>query len=78
MNFVDLKKLSSQLLPETSVDPMELLSYLDTPALGELLATPPSSSSSAGSHPPRAPSSDDLLALFEWTKREIGMRDVNT
>ncbi|CAK1546117.1 unnamed protein product [Leptosia nina] len=53
------------LLPETSVDPMELLSYLDAPALGELLATPPSSSSSAGSHPPRAPSSDDLLALFE-------------
>lgn len=55
------------LLPETTVDPMELLSYLDTPALGELLATPPSSSSSAGSHPPpgRAPSSDDLLALFE-------------
>ncbi|CAG4992314.1 unnamed protein product [Parnassius apollo] len=53
------------LLPETNVDPMELLSYLDAPALGELLATPPSSSSSAGSHPPRAPSSDDLLALFE-------------
>lgn len=53
------------LLPETSVDPMELLSYLDAPALGELLATPPSSSSSAGSHPPRVPSSDDLLALFE-------------
>lgn len=53
------------LLPETSVDPMELLSYLDAPALGELLATPPSSSSSAGSQPPRAPSSDDLLALFE-------------
>ncbi|KAG7307953.1 hypothetical protein JYU34_006574 [Plutella xylostella] len=55
------------LLPETNVDPLELLSYLDTPALGELLATPPSSSSSAGSHPApgRAPSSDDLLALFE-------------
>ncbi|CAH2991654.1 unnamed protein product [Chilo suppressalis] len=59
------KSLNEQLLPETSVDPMELLSYLDAPALGELLATPPSSSSSAGSHPPRAPSSDDLLALFE-------------
>ncbi|OWR46656.1 putative sumo ligase [Danaus plexippus plexippus] len=53
------------LLPETSVDPMELLSYLEAPALGELLATPPSSSSSAGSLAPRAPSSDDLLALFE-------------
>lgn len=56
-----------QLLPDSVVDPMELLSYLDPPGgggLGELLATPPSSSSSAHSHL-RAPSSDDILALFE-------------
>lgn len=63
--YIYLEFACLQLLPETNVDPMELLSYLDAPALGELLATPPSSSSSAGSHPPRAPSSDDLLALFE-------------
>lgn len=59
-------KFSLQLLPDNVVDPMELLSYLDPPGgLGDLLATPPSSSSSAHSHPHRAPSSDDILALFE-------------
>lgn len=47
-----------QLLPD-SVDPMELLSYLDPPDLN----TPPSSGSSAG-HANNS-TSDDILALFE-------------
>lgn len=48
----------SQLLPD-SVDPMELLSYLDPPDLN----TPPSSGSSAG--PANSSANDDILALFE-------------
>ncbi|XP_008211364.1 zinc finger MIZ domain-containing protein 2 isoform X2 [Nasonia vitripennis] len=45
------------LLPDTVVDPMELLSYLDPPDLN----TPPSSGASSGN----PPSNDDILALFE-------------
>ena len=44
-----------QLLPD-SVDPMELLSYLDPPDLN----TPPSSGGSSDH-----PTGDDILALFE-------------
>lgn len=45
-----------QLLPDSVVDPMELLSYLDPPDLN----TPPSSGSS------NHPNNDDILAaLFE-------------
>lgn len=45
-----------QLLPDSCVDPMELLSYLDPPNLN----TPPSSGSSNN------PNNDDILAaLFD-------------
>lgn len=47
-----------QLLPD-SVDPMELLSYLDPPDLN----TPPSSGSSTGHT--NTTTNDDILALFE-------------
>lgn len=56
-----------QLLPESCVDAMELLSYLDPPDLG-------GGTGGAGSHPGHgagtsgtgaAPGNDDLLALFE-------------
>lgn len=47
-----------QLLPDSVVDPMELLSYLDPPNLN--LNTPPSSGSSNN------PNNDDILAaLFD-------------
>lgn len=51
-----------QLLPD-SVDPMELLSYLDPPDLN----TPPSSgaSSNGNNSSVGATTNDDILALFE-------------
>lgn len=63
-----LLSLLGQLLPESCVDAMELLSYLDPPDLGGgassaggAHAGPASSSATAGS----TPANDDLLALFE-------------
>ena len=60
--------LSFQLLPDSVVDPMDLLSYLDPPELD----TPPSSGSSSvgGSHLNTGnlcsnSTNDDLLALFD-------------
>lgn len=50
---------SLQLLPD-SVDPMELLSYLDPPDLN----TPPSSGASSNNSG-GATTNDDILALFE-------------
>ncbi|UYV62859.1 ZMIZ1 [Cordylochernes scorpioides] len=46
------------LLPESVVDPMELLSYLDPPDSSGTSAAPPTSTSAP-------PSSDDLLSLFD-------------
>jgi len=49
-----------QLLPDSVVDPMELLSYLDPPDL----ATPPSSGASSTGNAVNT-TNDDILALFE-------------
>lgn len=53
-------KFLFQLLPD-SVDPMELLSYLEPPDLN----TPPSSGASSNGNNSGAATSDDILALFE-------------
>lgn len=56
------------MLPDSVVDPMELLSYLDPPDLN----TPPSSGASSNGN---NTTNDDILALFDWLSPKPGLRD---